>query len=117
MSLKVLSVILAIVLGLIGLLALFAASQANFVPRFVLGLICLGASGAMLYLVTLRPIQQQHIHQMKLDVPGDISLQQIQCKQCGGELSSRSVQMAEGAIFITCEYCGAQYQMEEQAKW
>lgn len=114
---KILSVLLALILGLLGLAAIFAAAYANFVPRFVVGMICLGAAGALMFLVKMRPEQHQHIHQMKLDVPGDVSLQQIQCKQCGGELSSKSVRFAEGAIFVTCEYCGAEYQMEEQAKW
>ena len=108
---------LAVVLGLAGLFWLYAAGQANFVPRTVAGVICLGAAMALLMLARMQPIQHKHVHEMKVDMTGDVSLQQIQCNQCGGELSAKSVEMAEGAVFVKCEYCGAQYQMEEEAKW
>ena len=115
--LKLVAYVLAIVLALAGLLSLFAASQANFVPRMIVGIVCLGASLALLKLARMQPSIHKHLHEMKVDMSGDVSLEQIQCKQCGGELSSKSVTMAEGAVFVKCEYCGAQYQLEEQAKW
>ena len=114
---KLVAYVLAAVLGAAGIFWLFAAGQANFVPRTVAGMICLGASAALLMLARMQPVKHTHVHEMKVDMPGDVSLEQIQCKQCGAELSSKSVEMAEGAVFVKCEYCGAQYQMEEQAKW
>jgi hypothetical protein len=114
---KPIAYLLAVVLGLAGLFALFAASQANFVPRMIVGLICLGASLALLKLARMQPAVHKHVHEMKVDMTGDVSLEQIQCKQCGAELSSKSVEMAEGAVFVKCEYCSAQYQLEEQTKW
>jgi hypothetical protein len=114
---KPIAYLLAIVLGLAGLVALFAASQANFVPRMVVGIVCLGAAMALLMLARMQPVKHTHVHEMKVEMPGDVSLQQIQCNQCGAELSSKSVEMAEGAVFVKCEYCGAEYQMEEEAKW
>lgn len=114
---KTIAYLLAVVLGLAGILTFFAAAQANPIPRMVAGGICLAASVALLMLARMQPVEHTHVHEMKVDLPGDVSLEQIQCAQCGAELSSKSVEMAEGGVFITCEYCGAQYQLEEQAKW
>ena len=114
---KILANILALALGLMGLVAVIAAGQGNFIPRLVAGLVFLGAAAALVVLSRLQPEVHHHVQEMKVDLSGDVSLEQIQCKQCGAELSSKSVQMAEGAIFVKCEYCNAQYQLEEQAKW
>ena len=114
---KSIAYLLAVVLGLAGLALLFAAPQAHFVTRMVVGLISLGAAFALLALARMQPAVHKHVHQMQVDMTGDVSLEQIQCQQCGAELSSESVQMAEGAVFVKCEYCGAQYQLEEQTKW
>ena len=57
------------------------------------------------------------LHELKVDMPGDTSLEQIQCKQCGATLSSKSVRYAAGAIFVSCEFCSAEYQLEEAPKW
>jgi DNA-directed RNA polymerase subunit RPC12/RpoP len=114
---KAIAYLFAVILGLLGLVAIFAAAQANFVPRLVAGIVCLGASAALILLARMQPVQHTHVHEMKLDVPGDVSLQQIQCKQCGAELTSEAVTMSEGALFVKCQYCGSEYQMEEEAKW
>ena len=58
-----------------------------------------------------------HIHEMKLDLTGDVSLEQLTCRQCGANLNDDSVTLAAGALVVHCEYCGAQYQMEEAPKW
>ena len=108
---------LAVILGLLGLLFLIAAGQNNAVVRIAIGVVLLVAAGGLVVLVQLKPIQQTHVHQMKLDLPGDTTLQKITCRQCGAELSSQSVNVAAGAVFVNCEYCGATYQLEEAPKW
>ena len=114
---KILANVLAVLLGFMGLVAVVAAGQGNFIPRLVAGLVFLGAAAALFMLSRMQPEIHRHVHEMKVDMSGDISLEQLQCKQCGAELSSKSVHMAEGAVFVRCEYCNAQYQLEEQAKW
>jgi hypothetical protein len=108
---------LAAVLGLLGLVMLIAAGNSNAVVRIVMGVVLLGAAGALIALLKLKPTQQTHIHQMRLDLPGNTTLEKITCRQCGAELSSQSVNVAAGAVFVNCEYCGATYQLEEAPKW
>ncbi len=57
------------------------------------------------------------MHHTKLDLSGDVSLQEIICKQCGATLSQKSISVAAGAVFVKCEFCAAEYQMEEAPKW
>ena len=114
---RAISTILAVALGLFGVVAVIAAGQGNFIPRMVMGLVLIGAAVALFVSSRMQPQVHKHVHEMQIDLSGDVSLEQIQCKQCGAELSSKSVQMAEGAVFVKCEYCNAQYQLEEQAKW
>jgi hypothetical protein len=106
---------LAVVLGLLGLLFLIAAGHGNTLVRIAIGVVLLAAAGGLVVLVQLKPIQ--HVHHMKVDLPGDTALEKMHCKQCGAELSSESVNMAAGAVFVRCEYCGSQYTLEEAPKW
>jgi transcription elongation factor Elf1 len=87
------------------------------VARIVIGVICLGAAAALVALVRLKPTHQTHVHHTKLDLSGDVSLQELTCKQCGATLSEKSVAIKAGAAFVTCEFCSAEYQLEEAPKW
>ena len=54
---------------------------------------------------------------LKHSVSGDVNLEKIACQQCGASLSSDSCRLAEGAVFVHCGFCGADYQIEEAPKW
>jgi redox-regulated HSP33 family molecular chaperone len=41
----------------------------------------------------------------------------MKCRACGGTLGKESVSVKAGGIFINCQYCGAQYQIDEAPKW
>ena len=112
---KVFVYVLAAGLALLGLVFVLAAGQGNAVPRVIIGLICLGAAGALVALIRLKPTHHTHVHQMELT--GDVSLQDITCKQCGATLSEKSIQVKAGAVFVKCEFCSAEYQLEEAPKW
>ncbi len=114
---KIAAYLLATLMGSLGLLFLVAAGQGNSVVRVVIAVVCLIAAVAIVALVQLKPIQQTHVHHTKLDLTGDVSLEQIDCRQCGASLSDKSVRVAAGAVFVHCEYCGAEYQLEEAPKW
>jgi hypothetical protein len=109
--------VLAVVLGLLGLLFLIGAGQGNAVVRIAIGVVLIAAAGGLVVLAQLKPKHTTHVHHMKLDLAGDTSVEQMTCNQCGAELSSESVNVAAGAVFVHCEYCGAQYQLEEAPKW
>jgi len=104
-------------LALLGLLFVVAAGQGNAVVRVVIGVVCLGAAAALVALLRLKPTHETHVHQTQLDLSGDVSLQQITCNQCGATLSEKSITVTAGAVFVKCEFCAAEYQLEEAPKW
>lgn len=112
---KVLVYMLASGLALLGLIFVMAAGQGNAVARIIIGLLCLGAAAALVAVFRLKPTQHTHVHQV--DLSGDVSLQEIICKQCGATLSQKSIKIAAGAVFVKCEFCSAEYQLEEAPKW
>lgn len=109
--------LVAVLLSILGFLFLFAAGQANAIPRIAIGVVMLIAAGALVALVKLRPVEKTVVHRSQIDVSGDVSLEQITCKQCGAALSQKSVEVAAGAVFVRCEHCGSEYQIEEAPKW
>lgn len=54
---------------------------------------------------------------LNVDLPGNVNLDQMTCKNCGGRLSSENVKMVAGAPVVTCPYCGTTYQLTEEPKW
>ena len=114
---KVIVYLLAVFLALVGLVFIFAAGEGNALVRIVIGAVCIGAAGALVALVKLKPIQETHVHHSKLDLSGDVSVEQFTCNQCGATLSDSSVNVSAGAVFVHCEHCGTQYQIEEAPKW
>jgi uncharacterized protein with PIN domain len=53
----------------------------------------------------------------KIDLSGDMNLESLRCRNCGGALSSKDISMVEGAPFVKCPYCGTTYQLTEEPKW
>lgn len=107
--------VLGFLLGLGGILALFAASQGHTVPRLVAGIALLGAAAFMIYLARAKGPETKITHQ--IDLTGDTSLEHLRCNACGAKLDADSIEMHEGAIYVKCPYCGTSYQLEEKPKW
>ncbi len=108
---------LAAFLAFLGVVLMIAAGAANAVIRLSVGGVLLAAGVALVWLARRQAVQHTHVHQMQLDLTGDVSLENMICRQCGAELGSDSVSVAAGAVYVKCAYCGAQYQLEEEAKW
>lgn len=53
----------------------------------------------------------------RVELSGDVSLERMTCRACGGTLSSENVKVVAGAAVVNCPYCGASYQLEEEPKW
>lgn len=54
---------------------------------------------------------------VNIDLPGEVGMDTIKCKSCGGALSSKDVKLVAGAPVVTCPYCGTTYQLSEEPKW
>jgi hypothetical protein len=53
----------------------------------------------------------------KIDLPGNVSMDTIKCKSCGGTIASENIAMVAGAPMVTCPYCHTSYQLTEEPKW
>jgi len=54
---------------------------------------------------------------VNIDLPGEVGMDTIKCKSCGGVLASKDVKLVAGAPVVTCPYCGTTYQLTEEPKW
>ncbi|MBN1955378.1 MAG: hypothetical protein JW900_10050 [Anaerolineae bacterium] len=127
--LAVVAIIAAFICLLFGVLFIWGAFSAEGEPRWIgVGVVTVGiglaliafAVGALVYLRSRRAGatagQPQQIVQ-QIDLSGDIGMEKLKCRECGAELAKESVSVKEGAIFISCPYCGSTYQVVEEPKW
>jgi hypothetical protein len=112
---KLLAYPLGAVLGLLGLMFVVGAQGQPL--RIVVGLILMAAAVALVWMSYLSPRPTNTTLVQKIDLSGDVKLQDLTCRACGATLSQKSVKVEAGAVFVHCEYCGAAYQLEEQPKW
>ena len=84
----------------------------------VIGLIALIAGIVMLVLAARKTKQDtaQNIT-VKVDLPGETSIEQMKCRSCGGALTGDNVKLVNGAPMVTCPYCSTVYQLTEEPKW
>jgi predicted membrane channel-forming protein YqfA (hemolysin III family) len=54
---------------------------------------------------------------LKVDLPGDVHMDSLKCKSCGGTLTAENIAMVQGAPMVTCPYCHTVYQLTEDPKW
>lgn len=53
----------------------------------------------------------------KVDLPAQTKIEQIKCRNCGGNLKADNIKMLAGAPTVECPFCGTTYQMTEEPKW
>jgi hypothetical protein len=63
-----------------------------------------------------KPEQQVTIRQ-EIDLSGDIQMEELHCRNCGAKLDAKALTVVEGAVMVSCPYCGAAYQIVEEPKW
>jgi hypothetical protein len=54
---------------------------------------------------------------VNIDLPGQVGMDTIKCKSCGGVLSEKDIKLVAGAPVVTCPFCGTTYQLSEEPKW
>jgi Zn finger protein HypA/HybF involved in hydrogenase expression len=112
---KVVAYIIAAIIGLLGIVFL-AGSQGQII-RLVVGAVLLIAAIAIAYLARVQPKPGQTTTVQKIDLSGDVDIQEIRCRSCNAPLSKDEIDVKAGAIFVQCDHCGATYQFEEEPKW
>lgn len=90
------------------------------VGLIIVGLILAGLAVGVFVFLRIRQTkeakQTQEIVQ-KIDFSGEVGLAKLKCRECGGELNKDNVSVQAGAVFVSCPYCGAAYQIVEEPKW
>jgi hypothetical protein len=112
---KPVAYLLAALLGFLGLV--FVAGSQGSLMRIVVGVVLFVAAGALVWLTMHRVPEVKTTVVQKIDLSGNVNLQELTCRSCGGNLSEKSVNVRAGAVFVNCEFCGASYQLEEDPKW
>ena len=89
------------------------------VGRLVVGVILVGIGLAIIVAIKMREPKPERkvVVERKIDLSGDIELEKLQCQNCGAELDKKSITLAQGAVVVSCPYCGTSYQMVEEPKW
>jgi hypothetical protein len=106
---------LAALLAALGLM--FVVGAQGQTMRIVVGVVLWAAAGALIWLALQQPKASVTTVVQKIDLSGDVKLQDLVCRACGGTLGKESVTVKAGAVFVNCQYCGAAYQIEEEPKW
>jgi phage FluMu protein Com len=114
---KTVGYIFAGLLVLLGLLFCLSALSSGKWQRFVFAGVLMGAGGFVIYILRMRVPEQKITLTQKIDISGDVKLEELKCRNCGGVLDARSVSVQAGAVFVKCPYCDSQYQIEEAPKW
>ena len=63
-----------------------------------------------------KPEQKITVHQ-EVELTGDVDLASLSCEKCGASLPRDAIEVQDGAVMVSCPYCGATYQMVEEPKW
>ena len=106
---------IAALLAVLGLV--FVVGAQGQAMSIALGVVLWLAAGALAWLAMARPQHVTTTVVQKIDLSGDVSVEKLECRACGGSLGRESVAVRAGAVFVHCPFCGAEYQLEEAPKW
>ncbi|MGC9333316.1 MAG: hypothetical protein ACP5JJ_04155 [Anaerolineae bacterium] len=119
---KIIGYVVAAILlffGVLWLLSAFSAEATSSGGRLLVGGLLILVGLGIIIAVRLRepkPEQQVTIRQ-EIDIGGDVEMEALQCRSCGAQLDKSAITVAEGAVIVSCPYCGATYQIVEEPKW
>lgn len=105
--------------GVLWLLSAFGAETASPGGRLLVGGLLVLVGLGIIVAVRLRepkPEQQVTIRQ-EIDIGGDVDMETLKCRNCGAQLDKSAISVAEGAVMVSCPYCGTTYQIVEEPKW
>ena len=112
---KAVAYLIAAVVGLLGFV--FLAGSQGQVLRLVVGAFLIFAAIVIAYLTRVQAQPGQMTTIQKIDLSGDVDIEEIRCRSCNAPLGKEEIEVKAGAVFVECEHCGATYQFEEEPKW
>ena len=120
-AVKIIAYIAAVILIFFGVLFIWAAFSSNGQVIWIpIGLVTVGIGFGLIYLAGrskgATATNGQNVT-LNIDLPGNVSLDTIKCKSCGGVLTAENIKMVAGAPVVSCPYCQTSYQLTEEPKW
>ena len=116
---RIIAYVAAAILIFFGVLFVWGAFSPEAPPgTLVIGLISVGIGFVLIWLAGRRraAVESQEVIQ-RIELSGDVSLEKMTCRNCGGALSSDNVKILAGAAVVNCPFCGTSYHLEEAPKW
>lgn len=115
---KIIAYIVAAITIFFGILFIWGAfSPSGSNGWIIVGLISVGIGLALIFWAARRPASTSNDVTLKIDLPGNVGMDTLKCKSCGGTLSPKDISMIAGAPVVTCPYCKTTYQLTEEPKW
>ena len=119
---KIIAYIFAAILIFFGVLFIWATfSPEGQIGWLIVGVISVGIGfGVIWFAGRSKPTQAGEGGSnvtLNIDLPGDVNLDTMKCKSCGGSLTMDAIQMVAGAPVVSCPYCNTTYQLTEEPKW
>ena len=119
---KIIAYIFAAILIFFGVLFIWATfSPEGSLGWLVVGVISVGIGFGLIWFAgrkspTGSSAQGDNVT-LNIDLPGDVNLDTMKCKSCGGVLTMDAIKMVAGAPVVSCPYCNTTYQLTEEPKW
>jgi hypothetical protein len=117
-ALKIIFFIVGGVLSLFGILFILGAG-AGVRNGVTTGIVLFVIAFAFILVATLLKGPQTNTTNVTLnvDLPGNVNMDTLKCKSCGGTLAPKDITMVAGAPVVTCPWCHTTYQLTEEPKW
>jgi hypothetical protein len=115
---KIIAYIFAAILIFFGVLFIWGSfgAQGGGGGWILIGLISVGIGFGLIWFAGRRAPEKETVT-IKLDLPGNVQMDALKCKSCGGALTSENIKLVAGAPVVTCPYCSSTYQITEEPKW
>jgi hypothetical protein len=119
---KIIAYIFAAIVIFFGVLFIWATfSPDGQIIWLIVGVISVGIGFGIIWFASRRPsssgVTGSGDVSLNIDLPGDINLDTMKCKSCGGSLTMDNIEMVAGAPVVSCPYCNTTYQLTEEPKW
>ena len=118
---RIIAFITAAIFIIFGFLFILGAFSPEGSPSWIIiGIVGLAIGFILIFIGTKLspPVKAgDQVVNLDIDLPGEVGMETIKCKSCGGPLTSKDVKMIAGAPVVECPHCGTTYQLTEEPKW
>ncbi len=115
---RIIAYIAAAILIFFGVLFIYATfSPTGQIAWLFIGLISVVIGFGLIWFAGKRAKREATELIQRIELSGDIDLETLTCRNCGGALSSDNIKLVAGAPVVACPYCNTSYQLTEEPKW